>query len=96
MTAVAFDTLQVARELSGAGMEPRTAEGVATTFARVWSDREQGLATKADLALLESRLDAKFDALRSEFRQALLDQAKWLVGSQVAIGALVVALIKLT
>ena len=55
MTAGTFDTLTAARELAEAGMERRQAEAVAAAIRAGQGD----LATRADLAALEARLEAR-------------------------------------
>jgi len=60
MASVSFDTLKFAKRLEAAGVSARQAEATAEAFAEATS---QELATKADLALLETRLSARIDAL---------------------------------
>ena len=52
MNAGTFDTLSAARELEAAGVERSQAEAI----AKVVRDGQGELATKADIARLESRL----------------------------------------
>ena len=72
-----IDTLTTARDLEAAGIERRHAEAIATAIG--YSDEQ--VASKADLAALESRIDAKLAALRSEMR--------WMFGFQ---GTLILAM----
>jgi hypothetical protein len=77
MTAVAFDTLKLARKLrDGAQMPQEQAEGVADALAEAMSGAE--LATKSDLAAmkheimaelreLELKVDARFEAVNGRF-----------------------------
>ena len=64
MNAATFDTLKVARDLEAAGVERRQAEAHATAIVNTVRDAAAAshtdLATKADLAALESRLIAMF------------------------------------
>ena len=53
MPAYAFDTLKAMRVLTAAGMQEPVAEAVVTTMNDAVTE---GVATKADLANLESRL----------------------------------------
>ena len=53
MPAHAFDTLKAMRVLTGAGMQEPVAEAVVATMNDAVTE---GVATKADLANLESRL----------------------------------------
>lgn len=55
MTTGTFDTLAAARELTDAGMDRRQAEAVAAAIRAGQGD----VATKADLATLEARLEAR-------------------------------------
>ena len=55
MPAGTFDTLTAARELTEAGMDRRQAEAVAGAIRVSQGD----LVTKADLAALEARLEAR-------------------------------------
>lgn len=72
MTA-AYDTLKIARQLAQAGLDPKTAEGVSETFAQVLTDREGGLATKADLQELRAATKADLQELRSEMQELRAD-----------------------
>ena len=68
-----FDTLAIARQLKGVGIEPEQAEAVADAVRQ--AAEHQGvdgtvLATKADLATLEARL------------------SKWVVGIVLAVAGL--------
>ena len=63
MATVAFDTRKFAKRLEAAGVSAQQAEATAEAFAEATS---QELATKADLALLETRLSARIDAVESK------------------------------
>jgi hypothetical protein len=66
MSAVAFDTLKLARKLrDGAQMSQEQAEGVADALAEAMSGAE--LATKGDLRELELKIDARFEAVDGRF-----------------------------
>ena len=56
MTGSTFDTLAAARELEAAGLEARQAEAIAAQLRTAAGADHAGLATKLDLAGLESRL----------------------------------------
>lgn len=58
MSATAFDTLAVARKLKEAGVDPAQAEAHASAIGDAVTSG--GLATKVDLAALESRLTWRF------------------------------------
>ncbi|PWB95019.1 DUF1640 domain-containing protein [Methylosinus sporium] len=95
--AVAFDTLKFVEKLEAAGVPHAQAKATAEAFAEATS---QELATKADLAVVESkiekaelRLEAKLEATKAEI-------IKWLFGTigfqtLVILGA-VLALARLT
>ena len=72
-----IDTLTTARDLEAAGIERQHAEAIATAIGRA----DEQAASKADLAALESWIDARLAALRSEMR--------WMFGFQ---GALILAI----
>ena len=48
-----FDTLKTARDLEAAGVDPRQAEAITTAMRNAVAE---GVATKADIAGLETRL----------------------------------------
>ena len=56
---MASDTLSISKDLRAAGFDEHQAEVLATHMAATPAD----VATKTDLALLESRLDRKIDRL---------------------------------
>ena len=53
---VAFDTLAAAEALQGAGIEPEKAKAIVATARDAAGAGRDSLATKADLAALETRL----------------------------------------
>ncbi len=60
--AAPFDTLRLARRLEAAGFAPQQAGDMAEAIAEAISQ----LATKADLAALEARIDAKLEILKRD------------------------------
>jgi hypothetical protein len=60
MNAVPFDTLKLARDLETAGLTPPVAGGTAAALADALTGAD--LATRSDLARLEARMTAGFDA----------------------------------
>ena len=87
MTAVAFDTLKLARKLRDtAQMSQVQAEGVADALAEAMSGAE--LATKGDLRELDLKMTGRFDAAdeRLERRAAEIEGRliKWMVGTGAA------------
>lgn len=63
MTAVAFDTMKLARRLEAAGMNQPQATGVAEALAETMVVEP---ATRADLQRLDARLTGEISALRVE------------------------------
>ena len=79
------DTPSIARELRAADIDGSQAEAIAAAIGRAVFETS---ATKADLAAFRSELKADLEGFRSSM---LL----WFIGTQVAVGALIVALVKL-
>ena len=84
MSASPFDTLGASRALEAAGIERRQAEAIAGTVRQATASDREALATKADLAELETRLTntlatkadkADLAGLRTE-----LGTIRWAVG----------------
>jgi len=100
MNAIAFDTLKVARRLAEAGLDTKTAEGLSETFAEVFAEQQDALATKSDIrelsALMESNTRELRSEIRAEIRQATADSLKWGLGALIALLGLLFAAIKLT
>jgi hypothetical protein len=65
MNAVPFDTLKLARGLEAAGLAAPVAAGTAAALAEAMGGAD--LATKADLAMLESRVIGAIGALDTKF-----------------------------
>lgn len=84
-TTLRIDTLKFVRKLTDAGMERRLAEAIVEGLAE--ADTSE-LATKADIARVEAKIDTTNADLRAEIFRFMLLQA-------VAIVGLTVTLIKL-
>ena len=82
MTAIAFDTLKLAKRLREGGFSETQAETVADALRESFSSGD--LATKTDVAML-----------RAEVADVKAEIIKWMFGAMLAQGALVVTLIKL-
>lgn len=65
MTAIAFDTLKLARKLEAAGFPPRQAADTTQALAESLGE-VSGLATKQDLEAMEVALRADISDLRSK------------------------------
>ena len=74
MSTSTFDTLDAMRRLEQAGMERAQAEATVETMREAQSE----LATKADLAALESRLLLALAELRADLYRAL-----WIQGAGI-------------
>ena len=92
MTATTFDALTAARDLESAGIERHQAEAIAKTMRDAAAADRDDLATKADLAAL----DAKIDTLRMETKAdlhreigTLRSEVRWMFAFQ---GALILAI----
>ena len=86
MTATTFNPLATARDLEAAGFERRQAEAFAGAVRQA-SAAWEALATKADLADLESRLMSTL-ATKAELRAV-----QWVVGIQSAIALATFAIV---
>ena len=86
-----FDTLAHVRRLEAAGVGEKQAEA----HAEAARAARAGLATKADLDTLESRIDVKIAALRADLYRALWIQTGALAGTIVAAAGVVIAAVKL-
>jgi hypothetical protein len=95
MTAVAFDTLKLARKLRDtAQMSQAQAEGVADALAEAMSGAE--LATKTDVGAVESSLRAEMAhlATKADLADAKADILRWVFAAVVGQTALIVGLLK--
>ena len=86
MNATTFDTLAAARDLEAAGVERRQAEAIAGTVRQAINADRDALATQADLAGLESRIDARLEALEGRIYRALWIQG---IGIVAIIGGFI-------
>ena len=86
MNATTFDTLAAARDLEAAGVERHQAEAIADTVRQAINADRDALATQADLAGLESRIDAKLEALEGRIYRALWIQG---IGIVAIIGGFI-------
>jgi hypothetical protein len=89
---MSVDTLSIARELKATKMPAVQAEAIASAIGYTV---HENLATKSDLREInsamremESRIDTKIEQLR-------VTMVMWFVGSQIALGALILAALKL-
>lgn len=91
---LAFDTLQVAKDLEAA-FTPEQAEVLVKALS---SSLTQDLATKQDLAEAEARLRGDIKDVRAEIKDLKAEMIKWIAGALLVnffgVGGLVVTLIK--
>ena len=83
--AIAFDTHRFVKRLTESGFTEKQAETLAEEHVALLNGN---LATKADIAKVEARLEARLEAVK-------VDLLKWLFGALIAQGGLIVALVKL-
>ena len=83
--AIAFDTHRFVKRLTESGFTEKQAETPAEEHVALLNGN---LATKADIAKVEARLEARLEAVK-------VDLLKWLFGALIAQGGLIVALVKL-
>ena len=88
MSTSTFDTLDAMRRLEDAGMERAQAEATVETIR----DAQAELATKADLAALETRLHIALAELRADLYRALWIQGAGIVAINSAFIAVAAAL----
>ena len=69
MTAVAFDTLKLARRLESAGFTHDQTDGAAAALAETFSEE---IATRSDIAKLGGDLRGKIASLRSSTAQWII------------------------
>lgn len=93
----AFDTLAIVQKLEAAGVERKKAEA----HAEALRDSQARLATKADIARLEAKVDGMADnmatktdvaELRAEIYRAMWIQTGAIIGTIIAASGIVVAL----
>ena len=69
MSNLAFDTHKFVKDLTRNGMPDKQAEVLADHYASLLTDR---LATKEDLASVQSKLESKIEALRKDMMITIL------------------------
>lgn len=82
---MSVDTLAIARNLRAADLPQPQAEAIA---AAIGSSILETAATKADLRELRLELEAKIEQMGRTL-------TVWFVGSQIAVGAVIIAALKL-
>lgn len=97
---MSLDTLSLARELRAADLAPMQAEASASAIGRAVVETA---ATKADLLQVRTELKGEIDELRAELKGEIRATAEalkaslltWFVGTQFALGAVLIAALKL-
>ena len=92
MSALAFDTHKAVTALKQAGFAEPQAEAVVTTMGEALGGN---VATKADLAAVQAKLEADIAAVRTEIAQEFKALYKQLWVMAVGIVGLTVTLVKL-
>lgn len=87
MSKTAFDTLKLARRLQAIGLPPAQADGFAEVFSEVMVT---DLATKTDLAELESKFRLECEKIRTEIAASRSEILRWIVPLILAQMALTV------
>lgn len=90
MTAVAFDTLKLARKLEAAGFPAKQAADTSAAFAEVLT---QELATKADITLLRADIESEIAGLRAEIAGLRADIEKLEMRITIKLGGMMVVAI---
>lgn len=78
MTAVAFDTLKLARRLESAGFTHDQADGAAAALAETFSAE---IATKSDIAELKGDIAKLGGDLRGEIASLRSSTAQWIISA---------------
>ncbi len=84
-----LDTIAIARELRAAEVAPGQAGAIASAIGRAIID---GAATKADLELVKIELRGEIRSTAEALKSSMLT---WFVGTQLAVGAIIIAALKL-
>jgi hypothetical protein len=85
MNAITFDTLKYANTLKKAGVSPEQAEAQAEALSDVLELNLKELATKADIAMLNHEMDARFVQLEQRMTIKLGTMLTISVGAIVAL-----------
>jgi hypothetical protein len=80
-----IDTLEYVKRLEAAGVERRQAEAQAQAVRDALAPQ---LATKAELDAAVARLEAKMDAMRSQFENALWRHTAFVIVGVIAVAVL--------
>ncbi len=81
------DTLAIVRRLEAAGVDRAMAEAHAEAIQTAVDDRQEHLATKADLARVEANMEVRLAAMEVRLTWRM-------VGLQVGVGGLIIAILK--
>lgn len=99
MTAVACDTVKLARKLEAAGFLPKqaadTAEAIGQDIATRQDLKAEGAALRAEIREAELRLRGEIAATKAEIAAAKNETLRWVFGIALAQVGTIVALLKL-
>lgn len=93
MSAVAFDTLKLAKGLREGGFSESQAESVSDALKESLTSGD--IAMKADVLTVSNDVKSLRNELKADMAEFKAEIIKWMFGAMLAQGALVVALIKL-
>ncbi len=100
MSAVAFDTLKLAKGLREGGFSESQAESVSNALKESLTGgdiamKADVLAVSNDLKVLRNELKADMAGFKADMAEFKAEIIKWMFGAMLAQGAAVVALVKL-
>ena len=94
-----IDTLSIAKDLRAVELPSEQAEAIAAAIGR---SVNEGSATKADLEMTKIDLKAEFAVIRTNMEKLRTEIEKgrnqimvWVIGSILAVGGTIIAVIKL-
>ena len=93
MSAVAFDTLKLAKGLREGGFSESQAESVSDALKESLTGGD--IAMKADVLAVSNEVKSLRNELKADMAEFKAEIIKWMFGAMLAQGAAVVALVKL-
>ena len=88
--AIAFDTHQFVKNLTGSGFTEKQAEALAKEQVQLLNSN---LATKVDLQAVKAALETVKAELEAKIEASKVDLLKWMVMAMIAQATLIVALV---
>ncbi|MBV8972545.1 MAG: hypothetical protein JO290_09675 [Sphingomonadaceae bacterium] len=97
--ATAFDTLKTYEAIVAAGVDDKAARAISKAIADSIATYREDLATKTDLKLATTALDAKIDTRVAELKELIASTQNrtiiWMFGMLVAFSGVIIGAIKL-